>query len=92
MWAPSGRELFYRNGNQMMAVEITTEPTFTHGTPKLLFEGEYFSYGPRAVYDVAPDGPRFLMIKESEEELTATQINVVLNWFEELTRLVPTDN
>ena len=90
VWAPSGRELFYRNGNQMMAVDITTEPTFTHGTPKLLFEGEYFSYGPRAVYDVAPDGQRFLMIKESEQ-VSSTQIHVVLNWFEELKRLVPTE-
>ena len=91
VWAPSGRELFYRNGNQMMAVDITTEPTFTHGTPQLLFEGEYFSYGPRAVYDVAPDGQRFLMIKEGEQGSTVTQLNVVLNWFEELKRLVPTN-
>ncbi len=29
------------------------------------------------------------MIKESEEETTVTQLNVVLNWFEELNRLVP---
>ena len=73
----------------MMAVDITTEPTFTNGTPKLLFEGEYVSYGPRAVYDVTPDGQRFLMIKESEAASTVTQLNVVLNWFEELKRLVP---
>ena len=73
----------------MMAVDITTEPTFTHGTPQLLFEGEYLTYGPRAAYDVTSDVQRFLMIKESEEELTVTQLNVVLNWFEELNRLVP---
>ncbi len=36
----------------------------------------------------SPDGQRFLMIKEAGPE--ATQINVVLNWFEELKRLVPT--
>jgi len=30
------------------------------------------------------------MIKESEEQQEAGQINVVLNWFEELKRLVPT--
>jgi hypothetical protein len=31
------------------------------------------------------------MIKASEQESAPTQINVVLNWFEELKRLVPTD-
>ena len=89
MWAHSGEELFYRNGDEMMAVDIRTEPTFTHGTPQLLFEGQYRFYGPRAVYDVTSDGQRFLMIRESEEESTATQLNVVLNWFEELNSLVP---
>jgi hypothetical protein len=39
---------------------------------------------------VRSDGQRFLMIKEGEQAASATQINVVLNWFEELKRLVPT--
>ncbi len=92
VWAKSGRELFYRNGNKMMAVEITTQPTFRAGTPTLLFEGQYVQPGPRrANYDITPDGQRFLMIKEYEQREAATQINVVLNWFEELKRLVPTD-
>jgi Tol biopolymer transport system component len=89
IWARSGQEIFYRNGDKMMAVDITTEPVFTQGKPKLLFEGEYPAFGPRAEYDVTPDGQRFLMIKESEQQVT--QINVVLNWFEELKRLVPTN-
>ncbi len=42
-------------------------------------------------YDVAPDGRRFVMIKESEQESASVQINVVLNWFEELKRRVPTN-
>ena len=41
-------------------------------------------------YDVSPDGQRFLMIKQSEEAAAPTQINVVLNWFEELKQKVPT--
>ena len=41
--------------------------------------------------DVAADGQRFVMIKEDEQESTSVQINVVLNWFEELKRLVPTN-
>ena len=72
----------------MMAVEVATEPTFTAGTPKLLFEGEFLSYGPRAVYDVTPDGQKFLMIKIGNQKVA--ELNVVQNWFEELKRLVPT--
>ena len=88
VWARSG-EIFYRNGDKMMAVEITTEPTFTAGKPQLLFEGEYLLYGPRAVYDVTPDGQKFLMIKLGEQGVT--ELNVIQNWFEELKRLVPTN-
>ncbi|MDA2933702.1 serine/threonine-protein kinase [Acidobacteria bacterium AH-259-D05] len=93
-WAANGRELFYRNeiGDQMRVVEITTEPTFRAGTPKLLFEGIYQrSAGGSAFYDVRPDGQRFLMIQAGEQGAGAAQINVVLNWFEELNRLVPTN-
>jgi hypothetical protein len=43
-------------------------------------------------YDVSPDGQRFLMVKASEQEQASTQINVVLNWLEELKRRVPTGN
>ena len=92
VWNPKGRELFYRSGKKMMAVEVTTQPTFSAGKPKVLFEGPYVPT-PRSFpdYDVSPDGERFLMLKAGEsEERTSTQINVVLNWFEELKQKVPT--
>ena len=44
----------------------------------------------RADYDITADGQRFLMIKGSEQQ-APNQINIVLNWFEELKRLVPTE-
>jgi serine/threonine-protein kinase len=88
MWSRSGKELFYRNGDKMMVVSVQTEPTFRAETPRLLFEGAYLygrpSWAPN--YDVSLDGERLLMIKE---EPGTNQINVVLNWFEELKRLVP---
>jgi Tol biopolymer transport system component len=83
-WARNGRELFYYYGNKMMAVDTKTEPTFAAGKPRLLFEGRFGGY------DVSQDGQRFLMIQAVEPELPATQINLVLNWFEELKRMVPT--
>jgi len=89
VWAPRGQELFYRNGQAMMVVGIKTEPTFTAGGGEVLFTGEYATIGAVVNYDISPDGLRFLMIKESEQPVT--QINVILNWDEELNRLVPTE-
>jgi len=92
LWNRNGRELFYRSGNRMMAVQVSTQPTFSAGKPAMLFEKEYAASQFPATgiaYDVSPDGQRFLMVKEIEQSSSATQINVVLNWFEELKRRVP---
>jgi eukaryotic-like serine/threonine-protein kinase len=90
-WNRNGRELFYRSGDKMMSVDIVTQPSFTSGKPRMLFEGPYTpAAGTTPNYDVSPDGQRFLMVKANEQEAAPTQINVVLNWFEELKRRVPT--
>ena len=91
VWARNGREIFYRNGTKMMVVDVKTDPTFTAGRPRLLFEGDYRVTAGRGIadYDAAPDGQRFLMIQEGGKESAPTQINVVLNWFEELKKRVP---
>jgi serine/threonine-protein kinase len=92
-WNHNGRELFYRSGNKMMAVDVATQPSFSAGKPRLLFEGQYFmSVWPLlgTAYDVSADGQRFLMVKGTEQAAASgTQINVVLNWFEELKQKVP---
>ena len=92
VWNRNGRELFYRSGNKMMAVDIVTQPSFAASKPRMLFEGPYLPnpFAPSPNYDVSPDGQRFLMIKPTEQaQAAATQINVVLNWFEELKQKVP---
>jgi Tol biopolymer transport system component len=89
VWARSGHELFYRNGDKMMAVDITTDPELEAGNPRLLFEGRFDTFGSLANFDVTPDGRRFVMIQEGPG--MRTQINVVLNWFDELKRLVPVE-
>ena len=69
-----------------MAVDIATQPIFAAGKPRVLFDGRYqATLGTSPNYDVTPDGQRFLMLKPNESAAEApTQINVVLNWFEEL--------
>ena len=68
----------------MMAVGVSTDPTFNAGRPHLLFQGPYWSYTALNNYDVSPDGQTFLMVKESETIRDTTQINVIVNWIEEL--------
>jgi serine/threonine-protein kinase len=91
-WNRSGRELLYRSGDRMMAVDVQVQPTFSVGMARVLFQGQYEPNPTmNANYDVSPDGQRFLMLKPaSAQEAAPTQINVVLNWDQELKRLVPT--
>jgi eukaryotic-like serine/threonine-protein kinase len=91
LWNPNGRELFYRSANKMMAVQIATQPTFAAGRPTMLFAGDYLASpfpATGVTYDVTPDGRRFLMVKDAPKA-EPTQINGVVNWFEELKRRVP---
>jgi serine/threonine-protein kinase len=96
IWSRNGKELFYRKGDKMMVVAVTTQPTFSASKPRLLWEGHYSrgmssSCGPpgttEANYDVTSDGQRFLMIKDFDEDAVSTRIVVVLNFAEELKRL-----
>ena len=92
VWNPNGRELFYRSGDKMMAVDIATQPGFRCGqAPDALRGAVPAGSGPDRQLRCLPDGQRFLMLKASEQAAAApTQINVVLNWFEELKQKVPT--
>jgi len=89
LWARTG-EMFYRSGNRMMAVETKTQPAFSASAPRMLFEGPYeLLPNGSPNYDVTADGQRFLMVKAASPETAPTQINVVLNWLEELKQRVP---
>ena len=83
-WSQSGRELFFVNGSSMRAVAVDAGSRFGAGTPKRLFERPHQIRS----YDVAPDGP-FLMLQPAPDGHTSA-LHVVVNWFEELNRLVPT--
>ncbi|HEV2349499.1 MAG TPA: protein kinase [Terriglobia bacterium] len=91
MWARNGRELFYRNGDQMMAVSIQIKAGLVASKPAVLFKGNFEPglYASSADYDVSPDGQRFLMVGSGEKDTVPTQVNMVLNWSEELRRLAP---
>ena len=91
MWSPDGSEVFYVvEPGRMMAVPVDTGQSFSHGSPRLVFEGSYYTGLLSRNYDVSPDG-RFLMIRQgSLTDAAPPQLVLVQNWFEELKRLVPT--
>jgi eukaryotic-like serine/threonine-protein kinase len=92
LWARNGRELFYRRGPQVWAVDVELGPGLSTGKPHLLFEQMgYASWGAIRDWDVSPDGTRFLMVKlDARKPQPVTEMVFVLNWFEELKRLCPT--
>jgi eukaryotic-like serine/threonine-protein kinase len=97
LWARDGGELFYRNGDAVMAAPVRTNPSFSFETPKPLFHGIYvssnvtlgsFDLNP---WDISLDGKRFLMMKESASGAGGEgprRIYIVLNWLEELRQRV----
>jgi serine/threonine-protein kinase len=90
VWSRDGKELFYQEGNKLMAAEVAgIQPALQFTTPRVLFEGGFIPWEPNTprTYDVAADG-RFLMIEQTPSYLTQ-RFAVVLNWFEELKRRVP---
>ena len=89
VWTRNGRELFFRNRDQMMVVQITTQPAFGASRSRVLFVSPFSSRSNRRNYDVSPDGTRFVMVNDGQRANSATQINVVVNWFRELQERVP---
>jgi hypothetical protein len=91
MWDPSGKALYYRSGNKMMRVEVTTEGSFRFGAPKLVFEVPVASPPtiPIGSAALSPDGKRFLMLQRVQSEQLVTQLNLVQNWTAELSRKTP---
>ena len=91
VWARSGREIFYRSDDKMLAVSIEAQPALGLSKPRLLFEERLLREEEGGVgfaqYDVAPDGEHFVMIREIGS--LAGRIHVVLNWAEELKQQVP---
>jgi hypothetical protein len=94
-WSRDGKELFYTPGpGEHSSIAVTTTPTFAFGTPspikQVLLNGP--PGNPRQ-YDVMPDG-RILGKLPDDQSATgsaiSSDIQIVVNWFEELKQRVPT--
>jgi len=92
LWARDGRELFYLDiDRRLTVVPVEGRAGFSVGAPTTLFDTRPFGLsGLGRNFDVAPDGTRFLMVKDLPTPTDAKRLIVVENWLDELKRLVPT--
>ena len=100
-WSRDGAEIFYRGQNAtaeggtrtLRVVDVTTESGFGIGTELVLPIRGQVTLNDSRDYDIMPDGEQFLMVFPAGQtdpgEPARSQINVVLNWFEELKERVP---
>jgi hypothetical protein len=79
LWTRDGREICYRQGTTVMAVDVTMGAASS--TPRLLFRGRF-----GIDFETVRDGSGFLMTTPVEEQVVENQLMVVLNWFPEFLR------
>jgi dipeptidyl aminopeptidase/acylaminoacyl peptidase len=90
LWAPNGKELFYWADNRIMSVPVTMGETLKIGNPVGIFDYETDYDGRGMAYDVSPDGTWFIGM-QSDPMAPPDEVEVVLNWFEELKEKVPVE-
>ena len=86
-WTADGRQLLYLGlDKKLLAVNVVTNPTFTLGATTVLFQTSLRgSVATARVYDVTPDGKRFIMSIVPDDRAQAS-ITLMLNWPSSLNR------
>jgi len=86
-WSPDGKTLYYRKGSQLIAVPVTTSPTYSAGIPKVLISGfPSMNVDSGISYDITSDGKYFITTTPVKGS-TLKNISIVLNWTEEIAAL-----
>jgi Tol biopolymer transport system component len=84
-WRQDGKEILYLNDNKLMAAAVSADrDRFEVGDVKPLFDLP--KVGPRAAYDVSPDGQRILAVTQKTQAGLAP-LTLVMNWPELLKKL-----
>jgi serine/threonine-protein kinase len=88
-WGPRGDEIFYVDptSTRMMRASVHTTPQLSFGVPEALFPFESTS----TFFELSPDGEHFVFLQRGSQAQSITQLRIVFNWFDQLERLVPTD-
>ena len=81
LWSRDGKEIFYIEGQTLVAVAVTTKPDFSVGFATRLFQSDSFKAGDWHSYDVSADGQRFVLGEPVEG--AEPVVRVVQNWLED---------
>ncbi|MCH7823626.1 MAG: PD40 domain-containing protein [Acidobacteria bacterium] len=92
VWVPQRQEVLYMTeaGQTLLSVKFPDGPGGEPATPHILFDlnNKLRRVTLGMVFDVAPDGERIISVVRVPP--TASRLNIVVNWFEELKKRVPT--
>ena len=99
LWSEATDQLFYRRDlavedvSQLIGIDVAMDGEFSWSTEQTLAMRGYLQFFGNRNYDISPDGEHFLMVFPADQdeagERDRPQINIVLNWFEELKQRVP---
>jgi Tol biopolymer transport system component len=79
-WSRDGKELWYRQGDRMMSVEIAAkDASLIVGKTQQLFEADSAPGGLGPMYDVTADGQKFVIAARGNAD-AANPLTLVLNW------------
>jgi Tol biopolymer transport system component len=97
LWSPDGRTLYYRcyqGGHHAMAVAVAEENgDLDLGEPRELFRSNFFGAPPYGrMWDIDPDGTRFLMIQQNELPPAPREYRLVVRWWDDLKKMVPPES
>lgn len=80
LWSRNGKELFYVNGSSLMAVKVSSQSTFDYSVPKKLCDIP----ASIQIFDISADARQFVVLSAKTLQFTMPQVDVVLEWFQEL--------
>jgi Tol biopolymer transport system component len=96
IWAPDMSSIYFigqnAEGFNVSRTFISTKPYFSSSEPEILFKGNYtaryqftnsgtYQFGNTGIFDIHPDGDRFLMQERLiEDKAASTTLHFIVNW------------
>jgi Tol biopolymer transport system component len=87
IWSRDGREIFYREVDNLVSVDVKLADTVAIGERRTLLDLSGYETGLYQQFDVSGDGQRFLLIR-TDPAARPTRLDVIINWFSDLRRQV----
>jgi eukaryotic-like serine/threonine-protein kinase len=91
VWSRDGRRLIYQRSDTLWAVDVVNSPDFRLGKSHVLYQGQIWNEAAGPNYALSPDGKRLVVVERGKDS-PETDVNVVLNWHEELLHLAGSVN